>query len=50
MAELAMTQPGTELVVALGREDKILAKPRVAQRYLHTVTMAAKFETEKKKN
>ena len=45
MAELAMTQPDTELVIALGREGKVLAKPRDAQRYPHTVAMAAKFET-----
>ena len=37
MAELAMTQPDTELVIALGREGKVLAKPRDAQRYAHTV-------------
>ena len=46
MAELATTQPDTELVIALGREGKILAKPRDARRYPHTVAMAAKFETE----
>jgi transposase len=46
MAELANTQPDTELVIALGREGKVLAKPRDAQRYPHTVAMAAKFETE----
>jgi IS5 family transposase len=33
MAELAITQPDTELVIALGREGKVLAKPRDAQRY-----------------
>ena len=49
MAELAMTQPDTELVIALGREGKVLAKPRDAQRYPHTVAMAAKFETEQGK-
>ena len=32
MAELAMTQPDTELVIALGREGKVLAKPRDVQR------------------
>lgn len=45
MADLAITQPTTELVIALGREGKVLAKPRDAQRYPHTVAMAAKFET-----
>ncbi len=49
MAELAITQPDTELVIALGREGKVLAKPRDAQRYPHTVAMAAKFETEQEK-
>jgi hypothetical protein len=34
----------TELVIALGREGKVLAKPWDAQRYPHTVAMAAKFE------
>ena len=51
MAELAIDHPDTELVIALGREGKVLAKPRDAQRYPHTVAMAAKFETEQgKKN
>jgi transposase/IS5 family transposase len=49
MAELAISQPDTELVIALGREGKVLAKPRDAQRYAHTVAMAAKFETEQGK-
>ena len=49
MAELATAQPDTELVIALGREGKVLAKPRDAQRYPHTVAMAAKFETEQGK-
>jgi transposase/IS5 family transposase len=49
MAELAVSQPDTELVIALGREGKVLAKPRDAQRYPHTVAMAAKFETEQGK-
>jgi transposase/IS5 family transposase len=49
MAELAIAQPDTELVIALGREGKVLAKPRDAQRYAHTVAMAAKFETEQGK-
>ena len=49
MAELATTQPDTELVIALGREGKILAKPRDARRYPYTVAMAAKFETAKGK-
>ncbi len=49
MAELATSQPDTELVIALGREGKVLAKPRDAQRYPHTVAMATKFETEKAK-
>ena len=45
MAELAVDHPDTELVIALGREGKVLTKPRDAQRYPHTVAMAAKFET-----
>ena len=49
MAELAGTQPDTELVIALGREGKVLVKPRDAKRYPHTVAMAAKFETEQGK-
>ena len=49
MAELATTQPDTELVIALGREGKVLIKPRDAKRYPHTVAMAAKFETAKAK-
>jgi hypothetical protein len=36
-------------VIALGREGKVLIKPRDAQRYPHTVAMAAKFETEQGK-
>ena len=49
MAELVRTQPDTELVIALGREGKILAKPRDVKRYPHTVAMAAKFDTEQGK-
>jgi hypothetical protein len=49
MAELATTQPDTELVIALGREGKALVKPRDARRYPHTVAMAAKLETEQGK-
>jgi transposase/IS5 family transposase len=49
MAELARTQPDTELVIALGREGKVLAKPRDTKRYPHTVAMAAKFDTEQGK-
>jgi hypothetical protein len=49
MAELAITRHETELVIALGREGKVLAKPRDAKHYLHTVAMAAKFETEQGK-
>ena len=49
MAELATTQPDTELVIALGREGKALVKPRDARQYPHTVAMAAKFETAKAK-
>jgi IS5 family transposase len=49
MAQLATTQPNTKLVIALGREGKVLARPRDAQRYPHTVAMAAKFETEQGK-
>ncbi len=50
MAKLAKQLPETELVIALGREGKVLAKPRDAQRYPHTVAMAAKFETERGKS
>ena len=50
MAELSRTQPDTELVIALGREGKVQAKPRDAQRYPHTVAMAAKFQTEQGKS
>lgn len=50
MAELARTQPDTDLVIALGREGKVQAKPRDAQRYPHTVAMAAKFQTEQGKS
>lgn len=46
MAQLAKSQPDTELVIALGREGKVLVKPRDAKRYPHTVAMATKFETE----
>lgn len=49
MAELAISHPDTELVIALGREGKTLAKPTDVQRYPHTVAMAAKFETEQTK-
>ena len=45
MAQLAKDQPVTELVIALGREGKVLAKPRDEKRYPHTTAMAAKFET-----
>ena len=48
-AELARIQPDTEWVIALGREGKVLAKPRDAKRYPHTVAMTAKFETEQGK-
>lgn len=30
MVELAITQPDTQLVIALGREGKVLVKPRDA--------------------
>ena len=46
MAQLAIELPATELVIALGREGKTLAKPRDVKRYPHTTAMAAKFETE----
>ena len=36
-------------MIALGREGKLLAKPRDVKRYPHTVAMAAKFETAKAK-
>ena len=47
MAQLAKDLPATELVIALGREGKVLAKPRDEKRYPHTTAMAAKFETDK---
>ena len=49
MAQLAQSQPDTELVIALGREAKAQAKPRDAQRYPHTIAMAAKFQTSQGK-
>jgi hypothetical protein len=49
IANLAIDHSDTELVTALGHVDKVLAKPRDAQRYLHTVAMAAKFETDQGK-
>ena len=49
MAELAKAYPETELVIALGREGKVLVKPRDTTRYPHTVAMAAKFETDQGK-
>ena len=49
MAQLARTQPETELVIALGREGKTFVKPRDAKRYPHTVAMAGKLETEQGK-
>ena len=45
MAQLAQSQPQTELVIALGREGKVRALPRDEKRYPHTTAMAAKFET-----
>ena len=48
IAELAQTQPHTELVIALGREGKVLAKPRDARRHPHTAGMAAKFEAQQR--
>ena len=38
-----------ELVIALGREGKVLAKPRDESRYPHTAAMAAKLEAEQGK-
>jgi len=49
MAELATSQPNTELVIALGREGKVLVKPRDEKRYPYTTAMAAKFETQQGK-
>lgn len=46
MAELAQSQPDTELVIALGRGGREQAKPKDAQRYPHTLAMQAKFQTE----
>lgn len=46
MAELAQSQPQTELVIALGREGREQAKPKDAQRYPNTLAMQAKFQTE----
>ena len=45
MAELSKSLPETDLVIALGREGKTLAKPRDEKRYPYTTAMAAKFET-----
>ena len=49
MAQLAKDLPTTELVIALGREGKVLAKPRDEGCYPHTAAMAAKFETDQGK-
>lgn len=49
MAELAINQSASELVIALGREGKVMVKPRDDKRYPHTVAMAAKLETEQTK-
>ena len=49
MAQLATSHPQTDLLIALGREGKVLAKPRDETRYPHTTAMAAKFETEQGK-
>jgi transposase/IS5 family transposase len=49
MAQLAQAQPQTDLVIALGREGKVQAHPRDAQRYPHTVAMQAKLQTEQGK-
>ncbi len=46
MAKLAKTERDTELVIALGREVNARATPKDANRYPHTVAMAAKFQTE----
>ena len=49
MSQLAKAYPATELVIALGREGKARAttpNPKDANRYPHTVAMAAKFQTE----
>ena len=46
MAELATSQPTTELVIVLGREGKTLVKPRDEKRYPYTAAMADKFEAE----
>ncbi len=45
MAELAQSQPDTDLVIALGREGRTQAKPMDAKRYPHTLAMQAKFDT-----
>ena len=49
MAQLAASHPETDLVIALGREGKVLTKPRDETRYPHTTAMATKFETEQGK-
>ena len=55
IAQLPPCQPQTELVIALGREGKVLAKPRDEIRYPPTtamamaMAMAAKFEAERGK-
>lgn len=46
MAELAQSKPQTELVIALGREEREQARPKGAQRYPHTLAMQAKFQAE----
>ena len=53
MAKLAQARPKTELVIALGREGRLQAKPKPkptdAQSYPHTVAMQAKLQTDKGK-
>jgi IS5 family transposase len=49
MGKLAKAKPQTELVIALGREGRLQAKPIDAERYPYTVAMQAKFHTDKGK-
>lgn len=46
MAQLTKGYPDTELVIALGREGNARATPKDANRYPHTVAMAAKLQIE----
>jgi transposase len=49
MEKLAHEHPSTELVIALGREGKLVASKIDSQRYPRTASMAAKLQTEQGK-